>query len=228
MRSTSVTRTTSTWRRSLRSGPIGLAALLTALGVPLLSARRASRHPAARAALAAYIGLLAHAALDWDWELPAVTVCTVLLGIAVVRAGQDGPTPVVRPPRRVALLAAAVVLAAFAFVVRGGNTALVDAHAALDRGAGDEARSRAERARRFAPWAAEPWRLLGEAEAARGRLELGRSHIRHAIREDPRAWESWLALAFGSSGRERAQAVDEARALNPLAPELEVFDEADP
>ena len=49
-----------------------------------------------RACLAAYLALLAHAALDWDWELPAVTVCTVLLAVALLKHGaaHAGAAPV--------------------------------------------------------------------------------------------------------------------------------------
>jgi tetratricopeptide (TPR) repeat protein len=110
-----------------------------------------------------------------------------------------------------------------AIVVHAGNTAAQDAHRALDRGQVAEARRAADRARRFAPWAAEPWRLLGEAELAAGRLPLARERLRRAADEDPRSWETWLALAFAAEGDERAVALARVRALNPLAPELEAF-----
>ena len=81
----------------------------------------------------------------------------------------------------------------------------------------------AERARRFVPWAAEPWQLLGEAELAAGRVAPGRRHLRRATREDPRSWSAWLSLASASRGVERERALERARALNPLAPELETL-----
>ncbi|RPJ54186.1 MAG: tetratricopeptide repeat protein, partial [Acidobacteria bacterium] len=94
---------------------------------------------------------------------------------------------------------------------------------ALDRGDARTATREAERARRFAPWAAEPWQLLGEGQLAAGRLEPGRQHLRRATREDPRSWSAWLSLAFASRGVERERALERARALNPLAPELETL-----
>jgi O-antigen ligase len=209
-------------------GPVGLAILLVALGLPLVGARHAVRRPAGRAALAGYAALLAHAAVDWDWELPVVTLCTVMLGVALLRAGEpEAPSPC-GSAVRAALVAAAVALGAFAFVVHVGNGAVVEARETLDRGDAVAARREANRARRFAPWAAEPWRLLGEAEAAAGRPALAEKHIHRALSEDPDDWESWLALAFATSGQQRADAVARARALNPLAPELSVFDESDP
>ena len=110
-----------------------------------------------------------------------------------------------------------------AIVVHAGNGALADAHAALDRGDAEAARRAAERARRFTPWSAEPWRPLGEAELAAGRLALARRHLRHATGDDPGSWETWLALAFAASADERAAALARVRALDPLAPELEAF-----
>ena len=82
--------------------------------------------------------------------------------------------------------------------------------------------------RRLTPWAAEPWRLLGEAEVAAGRLERGRAHLRRATREDPDAAGAWLALAFATDGAERRAALRRVRALDPLAPELGVFGADDP
>ena len=81
-------------------GPVGLALLFVAFAVPLLASRRAATTIACRAALAAYAALLAHAVLDWDWELPAVSLCTVLLAVSLVRLGGEcrlGAAPRRRP-----------------------------------------------------------------------------------------------------------------------------------
>ena len=112
---------------------------------------------------------------------------------------------------------------AVAIVAHAGNGSTAEAHEALDRGDASTATREAERARRFVPWAAEPWQLLGEAELAAGRVEPGRRHLRRATREDPRSWSAWLSLASASRGVERERALERARALNPLAPELETL-----
>jgi hypothetical protein len=205
-------------------GPVGLALLVLSLGVPLLGARRAAASAAGRAALAAYVALLAHALLDWDWELPVVTLCTVLLGVALVRLAGSGRASPLSGTARAAIGAAAVLLAVAAVVVHAGNGAIAEAHEALDRGDVAAARDRAKRARRFAPWAAEPWRLLGEAQLAMGRTASAQSTLRRALERDGRAWETWVALALASPGEGRAAALARARALNPLAPELEELD----
>ncbi len=179
-------------------GPIGLALLVAALGIPLLTARRAAATIVGRAALAAYVALLSHAFLDWDWELPAISLCTLLLGVSLVRLGSAASAPVatLRRGGRAALLGAAGVLALAALVIHVGNGSLAEAHDALDRGDVATARAEAVRARRFAPWAAEPWQLLGEAELAVGRLGAARRALRQATREDRGAWTAWLSLAF--------------------------------
>ena len=206
-------------------GVVGLVLLLTALLAPLLGAVRAARAPAGAAALAAYAALLAHAVLDWDWELPAVTLCTVFLGVALVRLGNGGEGRRVGVAAMVALLGAAAVLGVVAVVAHVGNGAAAAAQDALDRGDAPEARREADRARRFAPWSAEPWQLLGEAELAAGRLEAGRRDLRQATAEDPGSWYAWFELAVASSGDDRAHALERARALNPLAPELDTADD---
>jgi O-Antigen ligase len=202
-------------------GLVGLAAVLVVLLTPLLAARRATSNPVARAALAAYVALVAHAAIDWDWELPAVTLCTLLLGVALVRsAGGERSLPASAAVRS-SLAVGAVALGLVAVGTHVGNGATAEAHDALDRGDADAARREALRARRFLPWSAEPWQLLGEAELAAGRIEPGRGHLRRATSEDPGSWSAWLSLALATRGAERERALERARALNPLEPEVD-------
>jgi hypothetical protein len=204
-------------------GPLGLALLLAALCTPLVPARRVVSTAAGRAALAAYAALIAHAALDWDWELPVVTSCTLLLGVALVRLGAEEPVRLLGTAGRSALLGTAVVLGAVAVAVHAGNGATADANDLLDRGNAAAALDAAERARRFRPWAAEPWELMGEAELALGRAAAAREHLRRALREDRRSWSAWLSLGVASTGSRRTVALARARSLNPLAPEVEAL-----
>jgi O-antigen ligase len=61
-------------------GPFGLLILCAALAVPLTRFRATREHPLATPAAAAYAVFVVHAALDWDWELPAVTVAALFCG----------------------------------------------------------------------------------------------------------------------------------------------------
>jgi O-antigen ligase len=66
-------------------GPIGLLLLGAAMAMPLVGLRRRG-DPLAAAASGAYVAFLAHAAVDWDWEVPAVTLVGVCSGAAILVA----------------------------------------------------------------------------------------------------------------------------------------------
>lgn len=70
-------------------GPLGLALLLVALGVPVYVAFRARRHPLVPAAFGAYVAYLLHAGVDWDWEMPAVTLTALFIGASIVVAARS-------------------------------------------------------------------------------------------------------------------------------------------
>jgi tetratricopeptide (TPR) repeat protein len=191
-------------------GPIGLALLLVALTTPFA----ASRSWWTPVAFAPYAAFLAHAAQDWDWELPAVTVAAVACGAAPITAS-DGR----RVPRVVAVVPAALCLLVVpAFL---GNRAAAEAGSAYDRGSWRDASNAARSARSLQPWSPEPWRLLGEAQLAQGSLALARSSFRRGLAEDPAEWELWLDLGLASEGPARRRAFEHAARLNPLSPELE-------
>jgi O-antigen ligase len=75
-------------------GIVGVLALLAFLGGLLRAAWRAVSHPSAPAgAIAAMIAYLAHAPLDWDWEMPAVTLVALVLAGLVVALADEQATP---------------------------------------------------------------------------------------------------------------------------------------
>jgi hypothetical protein len=94
-------------------GPVGLGLLLVALALPIVSARAAARASRLGACAAAgYVAFLVHAFVDWDWEMPAVTVPALALGASVViLAGRPSRARPVGPRLRVVCAAAAVVVA---------------------------------------------------------------------------------------------------------------------
>ncbi|MGE5691363.1 MAG: O-antigen ligase family protein, partial [Pseudomonadota bacterium] len=201
-------------------GPIGLALLLTALGLPVVAAVAARSHPLVPATLGAYVAYLAHAAVDWDWELPAVTLAALGCAVAVLAAARDVDAASWSRRGRGVAIAATVGCALAAVVGLAANNALAAGRDALDAGSWSTARDRAATARRWAPWSAEPWEVLGKAQFGSGDRAAARASFEKAIAKDPNDWNLWFYLALASEGRARERAVAQARRLNPLSPEI--------
>jgi len=200
-------------------GPIGLGLLLGALAVPLAAVRRARSHPLAGAAAGAYVAFLLHAAIDWDWEMTAVTFAALACGVALLLAARGAAAPLGRASR-VPAIALAGILCAVAVGGYVGNQVAASASDALDAEHLGTAASDAKRARRWQPWSPEPWRLLGEAELQAGRVGAARTSFLRGLQKDSRDWELWLDLALATRGHERRAALDHVAALNPLSSEL--------
>jgi O-antigen ligase len=97
-------------------GPVGLLLLLAFLAVPLRAAWR--RRDALAASLGGALVVYAvHAGIDWDWELPVVTMAGVsVAGLALAHA-RDGETArELGPSARIVLVLTALGLAAAALV----------------------------------------------------------------------------------------------------------------
>jgi O-Antigen ligase len=201
-------------------GPAGLALLVTALAVPLAALRRVSRRPLTAAAAAAYVAFLVHAGLDWDWEVPLVTLPALAFAASlVVLARGDAGEELSRSWRALGAVAgAAIVLVSL--VVHVGNRAVGAAEEALANGVPAAADDRARRARGWMPWAAHPWQLLGEAQLSARRDVRARTSLAEAVQRDPERWSAWYSLAVAAHGRARAIALARAEELNPLSPEI--------
>ena len=202
-------------------GPAGLALLVAALALPLAAAVRARRHALVPAAFGAYAAYLVHAGVDWDWELTAVTLAALLCAsAALIEARGSLSPPALTRPARAGALVAALALSALALVGIVGNDALVSSADAARAGSWEQAESQARKATRWAPWSAEPWQALGQAQLAQGDLEAARGSFERAIAKDGGDWELWLDLARASEGAEQEQALAQASLLNPLSPEV--------
>ena len=199
-------------------GPVGLALLVFAFGVPLVAAARSRARPLVPALAGAYAAFLVHAALDWDWELPALTLAALACGVALVSTTRSVGTRVLRSRERVAAVALVVPIAAFVAVSHAANGAVAESDDAYVRGHHAEARADARRGERWAPWASAPLRARAEAELALGNESAARASLLEALDRDPRDWWLWYLLGTASSGHERTRAVEQASRLNPLSP----------
>lgn len=104
-------------------GVVGLALLTLCLLLPLAAAWKAREAPLVPTALAGYLVFLLHAGLDWDWEMPVVTVSGLLCAAALLvvsrPTGAGGVT--VRPRAwMLAPIAALLGLSVAALASNGG------------------------------------------------------------------------------------------------------------
>jgi O-antigen ligase len=96
-------------------GVIGLVLLVALLLIPIVAAVRARAHPLVPTALAAYSALLAHAGIDWDWEMPVVTLSGLYCGTAMLLATRPHAEHITDVRTRPWPLAVAAMLVALAF-----------------------------------------------------------------------------------------------------------------
>jgi hypothetical protein len=73
-------------------GLVGLAGLLAFLGGIAVTARQALRAtPLAAGPIAGFVAYIAHAPLDWDWEMPAVTLVAIILAGMLLALARPAP-----------------------------------------------------------------------------------------------------------------------------------------
>ena len=204
-------------------GPVGLALLLGTLALPLLALPTARRFAGAPAAVGAFAAYLVHAGVDWDWEVPAVTVPAIFCAAVLLAWSRPDEPPWLTGRRRGVTLALLAPLAAVALVGHVGNRAAAASIAATE--AGDPARGVAEakRAAAWAPWSEEAWQLRGEAQQQLGEEEAARRSLARALEKNPESWSVWFDLAVASRGEARERALDRASALNPRSPEVDAL-----
>jgi O-antigen ligase len=91
-------------------GPFGLLLLFLAFGLPLTAAIQARRERSVPALFGGYAAYLAHAGVDWDWEMPVVTLAALGCAAALLLARSGRDRPVARSTRTAALAVAAMLM----------------------------------------------------------------------------------------------------------------------
>ena len=200
-------------------GPLGLLLLLGVLTLPFLALRQ-GRPPHAVAAAAGMVVFAVHAALDWDWQIPELTLPALGLGAALLIGARRPQAPPLAPRMRALLVALLLPLLGVALVSHVGNGAAVASEQALEDGNSRRAIAQADRAERWAPWDALPLELRGEAETAIGNLAGARRSLRAAVAHDDQSWRAWYDLALVTTGHEQERAITRATRLNPLGSDV--------
>ncbi len=206
-------------------GVVGLAFVaLYVLGtlIGLAPLRRARDRPLYAALFAAALAWAVHAGVDWDWQMPAVSLWLAALGgLALARPererGRAGTTGAI-----VALVAGIVVVAVSVLpaLVLGSQVRLNAATTAYALGDCTQADRLAARSIEILGTRAPPWQIEALCSIREGRYGRAEAQLRHGLAADPDDWQLTAALAASTAAAgvdARAQAAAALR-LNPLDP----------
>lgn len=201
-------------------GPVGLVLILVGLLVPLVAAVRVRRQPRVPTLAAAYAAFLIHLGVDWDWQISAVLMSGVFLGVAllgVARATTEPGAVTIVP--RAATASALLALAVLGTVIWAGGVFTSRAAEHLRSAQWESALSDAGRAHRLAPWSSEPWRLRGEAQLAEGHRDEALASFRRGLELDRNDVVLWRVLSAVATGAELRRARERVAQLDPRGPE---------
>lgn len=205
-------------------GIVGFALLLASLGTILVAVARRMRREDRQvygAVLAAGITWAVHAGLDWDWEMPAVTIWFFALG-GLALSSREGANrfPVPGRSTRVALGVGCLTLLVTPVLMAVSQRSLNAAADAFENGRCAQVVAHALDSIAVLGTRPEPFELIGYCDVRLGQPELAIRLMRGAVDRDPANWRSWygLALVRASSGRDPRPATRRALKLNPLEP----------
>ena len=165
-----------------------------------------------------------HAGVDWDWEMPAITLWLFALAGLGLGAAIDR-SRAIAGPRRITRIVAAIaigVLAVTPVAVAISQTKLDDAISAFDRDDCRAAISDALGSLSALKVRPEPYEVLGYCDARLGQYQLAETAMSNAIKRDPDNWETHygLALVTAAAGHDPLPQLRQARRLNPLEPTI--------
>jgi hypothetical protein len=202
-------------------GLVGLGLLLVALLVPLAAALRRRREDRTlwSAVLAVVVMWMIHAGIDWDWEMPAVTLPVIALLAAacardVPRAG--GRFARARLPRL--LIGLALLLVALTPVrVAASQHSFDQALEAFRVGNCATTIDRSLDAQSVFGSRTDVYELIGYCDVRLGRPDLAERMLSAAVQREPRSWELYygLALVRGAAGRDPRPSLRKALERNP-------------
>ena len=216
---------------------LGGLALLALAGIGRLRASGARERPYAAALVAAVAAWGTHMWVDWDWDIPAVTLpLLIFLGVLAARPPGAGGTELrpVAPWRdaggRATALALSAALAS-AFAISALLPALARDHtsaafAQAGRGSGEaleEGAREAEIARRLNPLSADPVVAAAAIAEGRGRYADASALLAEGVDRQPNDPQSWLRVATFNVRRDDLSAALAALAeVIRLDPQTEV------
>jgi hypothetical protein len=213
-----------------------LAILIGAVLVGLAVRARGPRRSLYGALLAASVVWALHAGVDWDWEMPVITLpffAAAGLGLSrrerpsggwagawrVRHEGQGGGWT---PGHNTRLVFGLLCLATLALpvLIIGSQRHLDDAEHALYASRCTAASSAALSSIDWLDVRAQPYEVLGFCDLKRGFPHLGVEAMSQAVHRDPASWEAYygLAIAQASAGIDPRPTAARALRLNPFDP----------
>src|SRR3954451_1054015 len=210
-------------------GIVGLALVLVGLGTILYAAARRIMAREDRtvyaAVLASALAWALHAGVDWDWQLPAVTVWLFAVGGVALASPARVGAPTGKGAPRAPLLRVALALGIAVVAVTPALVALSQLH--LNRSvdafqSGNCAKTIDEGLASISKIGsrAEPWELVGYCDSLLGASRLAIRAMQSAADRDPDDWEFRYALAIVSAraGLDPRPAARKALELSPREP----------
>jgi O-antigen ligase len=200
-------------------GILLLVALIGATIIGIAARSRGSSRALYGALLAFVVVWALHAGVDWDWEMPVVTLgffAVAGLALSPVKRVVVGWIPAHNTRLTIALLCLATV--ALPVVLIGSQSRLGDAEHAMYASDCAAATPAALSSIGWLDLRAEPYEVVGFCDLRRNRPRLGVAAMGEAVNRDPRSWEAYYALAIAqaSAGIDPRASVATALRLDPL------------
>jgi len=214
-------------------GLVGIVLLAAALLCLLAGVGARARGPDRAlygAVLAAGIMWALQAGIDWDWEIPAVTLWLFALGggAAAASGDPDSARRSVGLLSRVLMTIGCVCLAATPAVVAASQARIAESVRAYEAGDCLTAVEKANTSLGALGSRPEPFEVIGYCNARLGQGGESEAAMTAAIDRDPRNWEYryGLALVRAGAGRDPRAAARAALELNPREPRAQEAAEA--
>jgi hypothetical protein len=175
------------------------------------------------ALLAVALAWAVHGAIDWDWQMPAVTLVPfILAGLALARPASDGAGLRGLPAGRTLVALCWIVLAVAPLLVGVSYARLQSAGRALQRGDCATAKHDALSSLSLSAKRPQAYAIVGVCDLREGFAPAALSAMTKAVALEPGSWEEqfWLAVARAGDGRDPRAAARAALALNPREPLL--------
>jgi O-antigen ligase len=204
----------------------GLVLLLLVLGtliVVLVRRLAGAERPLYAVCLALVVGWAVHAGVDWDWELPAVSLWVfALAGIVLARrrVAEERARSRTSLPVRIGVAAGCVALAVTPALVAFSQLRLNQSVDAFRRGDCQRAIDAGLSSASILSIRPEPYEIVSYCDVRLKANRLGRRAIDRAVERDPHNWEFHYARAIvrGATGADPRREARVAFRLNPRSP----------